>query len=168
MSLKKITYDKYDILGHDQVNAIQDAILANEQAIVTTNKNLTEHKHAINDISELSTILNSCGKIQTGSYLGSGGYGVNAPNTLTFKGNPKFVIIQGQYIGDEIGYENHTVYQTAVWISGSNNITHVAVSVNNDLAADLDGATLTWYNAYSAGFQLNKSGVTYYYLAIYE
>ena len=73
MSFKKINYDKYDVLGYTQVNAIQDAIVDME-----------------NGLSDFNDQLNLRCKIVTGSYVGDGKYGSLYPKKITFDGKPVY------------------------------------------------------------------------------
>lgn len=92
-------------------------------------------------------------QIYTGSYVGTGTYGENNPNELTFPFEPKFVtIIPASQFNMGNGYG-------LIWTGqpGSPDIS------NN--AFILDGKTLKWYDE-SAAYQCNSSGMTFYYAAL--
>lgn len=95
-------------------------------------------------------------KIEVGSYVGTGDYGEENPNTLTFGFQPKIVFvgrgIVGTYIwGDSLGFR----YEAGQ--SGSTS------------TVSTSGNTVTWYaddtNA-NASRQFNSEGHTYYYVAL--
>ena len=117
-------------------------------------------------------------KIATGSYVGTGKYGISNPNSLTFQAKPKKVSIVGAYINSASrpGYGQH--YNEAAFycdvISGEytsegygylnyGGYQHIGGS---DYKSKLVGNTLSWYNTSRAEDQFNESGVKYYYFAI--
>lgn len=114
-------------------------------------------------------------QIETGSYVGTGMYGQNNKNTLTFGFRPRMVFIQGRPSGayDEIGTGIITIadkvngydVSTGMTIRGNaspadaeETVYALDVSTNENLIA--------WYNIRDAIFQLNLNDVTYYYTAI--
>lgn len=117
-------------------------------------------------------------KIATGSYVGTGKYGISNPNSLTFQAKPKKVSIVGAYINSASspGYGQH--YNEAAFycdvISGE--YTSAGYGYLNyggyqdiggsDYKSKLVGNTLSWYNTSRAEDQFNESGVKYYYFAI--
>ena len=112
------------------------------------------------DNEKIDAALGTIPKIQTGSYVGTGTYGPSSPNTLTFSFRPQLVIIvengggqtySGYFIrGSEVGMTN--------WIGGSTSNFSVALTWNND--------SVSWYSGNGSEYQLNRSGITYCYLAI--
>lgn len=98
--------------------------------------------------------------IETGSYTGSGTYGESSPNTLTFSFRPQLVIIvendfgqtfSGYFIrGAEVGMTN--------FIGGPSSNFGVFLDWNND--------SVSWFSNNGIEYQLNRSGITYCYLAI--
>lgn len=117
-------------------------------------------------------------RIATGYYVGTGKYGSNNPNSLTFQAKPKKVSIVGAYINSASspGYGQH--YNEAAFycdvISGE--YTSAGYGYLNyggyqniggsDYKSKLVGNTLSWYNTSRAEDQFNESGVKYYYFAI--
>lgn len=81
-------------------------------------------------------------KMETGSYVGTGTYGADNPNELTFPFEPKLVIIM-QDTGRSSG---------RIW-------------AGNGHWGTLEGNTLSWYESTAAN-QMNTSGSTYYYVAL--
>lgn len=94
----------------------------------------------------------SAPKIETGSYVGTGTYGSNNKNSLTFGIEPLVVMVcrsdSSSYASflnpckKSAGYENY----------GLSNLTW-------------SDKSLSWNNQYDADYQLNSSNTTYYYIA---
>lgn len=94
-------------------------------------------------------------QIATGSYVGTGKYGSSNPNSLTFEFEPKLVIV------------NYSGF--AIFVRGSTK-TIVAVSASNypfkENAVSWGVNKVSWYHTGTSESQLNKSGITYFYVAI--
>ena len=80
--------------------------------------------------------------ISVGAYEGTGTFGVDNPNTLTFEDTPVVVTIYG---GGQ---------------------TLVISSTDTSSTAYIDGNQAKWYSTESAAAQMNTSGVTYSYVAV--
>ena len=80
--------------------------------------------------------------ISVGTYTGTGTYGQDNPNTLTFTDTPSVVTIYG------------------------NGMTLAISSTDTSSAAYISGNTATWYSTVSAETQMNADGVVYNYVAI--
>lgn len=80
-----------------------------------------------------------------GSYVGSGTYGQDSPNTLTLAQEPEVVTISGN--GRTLTISN-------------------TVKTEGGTVGYIEGTTVTWYNDQSAEDQLNQEGVTYTYTAV--
>lgn len=103
-------------------------------------------------------------QIATGSYTGTGTYGVSNPNSLTFDFTPKTVLFFAEATGT-FAATNATHYpmillwgitiQFGTSSSGTDNYSNVTYS----------GNTMTWYSL-GVGGQFNVSGRTYRYVAI--
>ncbi len=111
--------------------------------------------------------------IATGSYIGTGTYGSNNPNSLTFDFEPKLVMIYGIKQGTEltnllhvtgtiyaIPTETLTTTYTRYFGFGTKNYTYGKKSD--------DGKMIYWYSTNSSSDQRNESNqnAQYYYLAI--
>ena len=105
--------------------------------------------------------------VETGSYTGTGTYGNDNKNTLTFGSAPKMLIVSAgasasysQTINTLmiILYGMTGVVMTSMDSSGTNNMTLVNISQS--------GNNISWYGSDTAEGQLNKSGKTYYYVAL--
>lgn len=107
------------------------------------------------------------GKIETGSYVGTGEYGQANPNTLTFMFKPKKVMIVGNsfYIstafipfdGDLAFVHNST--DSATWKLTRNENT-ISWYVNYAISSNGSSSSI------SSEKQLNYKDITYYYIAI--
>ena len=99
-------------------------------------------------IEEAMAGFGNC-RIVTGSYAGTGTYGVNSPNHLSFEHKPVFMVVGDRYIflrpytGASSVY-NANYYSIVTW-------------------GDKD---ITWYSTDSAAEQINESGKTHYYVAL--
>lgn len=104
--------------------------------------------------------------VEIGSYIGTGVYGQENPNTLTFPQKPKLVIM-GAYTGGS----NETD------ADGNDYIIYFGITTRWDLqtikgdlyfnATSYDGNTMSWYNTYLSNQQYNIAGYKYYYIVIY-
>ena len=99
-------------------------------------------------------------KIETGDYNGTGVYGSSHKNTLSFSITPKIVVI---YRGN-----NSTGFQMLMpYIYGEKSFWTGTISTNQEQTVNISGNTMQWYtNGGNANYQLNGSGLTYYYAAI--
>ena len=99
--------------------------------------------------------------IEYGSYIGSGQHGSSHKNSLVLSYKPLFVIITkstayvgGAYVGD-----------SAMWMKGTS-------AMKNSVVVAVNGTTFEWYTTSTVSsanaYQLNESGVTYYYFAVGE
>ena len=103
----------------------------------------------------------SCGncKIVYGTYTGTGKYGRENPNKLTFDGNPLFVIIKGS-IGSAptLGIQAMRGWSTAYTGSAdSSTVCHLTWGEHS----------LSWYNSQSSSDQFNTSDSVYPYIALF-
>lgn len=99
-----------------------------------------------------------------GSYVGTGVYGVNNPNTLVFDKEVGFVVIMDSIGGFGSVTGSYYNMSSIIWLGQSvdksyNDVAYRTFSYSNK--------TLTWY-AYNAETQLNQSGHTYFYFAVAE
>lgn len=91
---------------------------------------------------ELLLPLVNSAVIQVGAYEGTGTFGVDNPNTLTFNQEPVVVTIYG---GGQ---------------------TLVISNTDTDSPAYINGKTARWYSTESAAAQMNTDGTTYSYVAV--
>ena len=120
-------------------------------------------------IDNANTNANTKAKIETGSYTGNGNTKIENPNSLTFGFVPKVVFICRDSVSNfNVGLffpialaASYKQYGYAYINQGS------GLYVSDRSFARCNGNTLSWYyNATSAGDQLNISGITYHYIAI--
>lgn len=117
-----------------------------------------------NDVSGLFNVSNNLilklpgVQIATGSYVGTGKYGSNNPNSLTFEFEPKVVIIStdGDYV-TAIGWP---------YIWGSSNMYTQRDSFNQPCHVSVSGNTMNYYNDSDAYTQLNTAKQKYPYIAL--
>ena len=99
--------------------------------------------------------------VETGQYTGTGLYGADNPNSLTFPFKPKLLIVAAN------GRVSANYAGSFYWVYPS--VGAVALRSANTSAAPFVTAsenTVTWYATDSVSDQLNSSGIVYYYIAI--
>lgn len=114
----------------------------------------------------LGDFIGNAVKIETGSYIGTGTYGENNPNELTFEFEPKFVIIQ-----QSVQSNMYSSYGICIAESGSlfrfagneeNSSTNYGV-VNSKL----NGKKFSYYTTSTdASYQFNSNNNRYFYIAM--
>ena len=119
-------------------------------------------------LAQLGTQLGTKAEIVYSSYVGTGTYGSNNPNSLTFDGKPKFVFVaqkaqsvtsaQGYYFTAVVNQETAMVERVAT-DSTSTNAHFVQLSWGDK--------TVSWYSIANAERQLNTSGTEYVYAIFY-
>lgn len=111
------------------------------------------------DANEIQEALSKKMSIASGSYRGTGTYGVSKPNTLTFDFVPKFVIVSRRH------ETNCNGGATFIWINPGTTINFINNGSNYWCHPTLEGTTLSWYCAESSAYQLNSSSYDYDYMA---
>lgn len=104
-------------------------------------------------------------KIETGSYTGTGTYGADNPNTLTFSFEPQIVFILSVGISSSVDFL--CMVNGAYWgtmNSYSTGLTSVTGSYS--LIPTFSGTGVEFYSTVSNKVQGNISGLQYYYVAI--
>lgn len=117
------------------------------------------------------TLLGQLGdkvRIATGSYTGTGTYGASNPNSLTFDFEPKAIFMWA--VNNGIRLPNTLAATTYIAAIPANNVYYYGGfdypgQTRGQIKRSIDGKTITWYST-DAGYQLNSSAFTYYYLAI--
>lgn len=95
-------------------------------------------------------------QIETGSYVGTGTYGQNNPNTLTFEFVPMILVISSITADAGIALISNSVGST--WVSGHNGLYLLVASTR--------GKTIDWYSDSDSSVQMNSSGRNYHYAAL--
>lgn len=107
---------------------------------------------------KLRGLVDEACKITYGSYAGTGVYGKDNPNSLTFDFEPKVIFISnGSQYATYDEYILWAVRGATYPISDYNNALNVSMTWN--------GNTVSWYGG-NKERQLNVSGQTYVYVAI--
>lgn len=127
--------------------------------------------HASQEYEEAGTFTDISGgaipmvQIETGSYVGTGTYGADNPNTLTFPFEPKMVIIQ-RYYGTGDSVVNTHAIETVILGTGRVYVRYVSSPGNAAPSINVTefSKTVSWYSN-SVNAQMN-SGRTYQYIAI--
>lgn len=100
-------------------------------------------------------------QIATGSYVGTGTYGQNNPNTLTFDFKPSLVVIAPS----STDYEAQT---PGIYIWGNALMPTIGPQDGVNNIVNVDGSTMTWYaeHSFNAAHGQFNTKITYYYIAI--
>ena len=102
--------------------------------------------------------------IETGSYVGTGTSGESHPNTLTFDLNPQMVIVAEKFEFNSGFYDLDSILFMNPIDCGSGGYTTYSTKFS------LTANEISWYSSGSYSnlpfIQKNKSGTTYYYVAI--
>ena len=113
----------------------------------------------------LATADSGLGKIVTGSYSGTGGYGTGKKKSLTFSAPPKLLVVMPA--------SNTSTGQRGGFIALRGISSSRAGGIMDDVSGDWgqlyytwDGNTVTWYSPNNEYSQQNLNGMTYYYFAI--
>lgn len=167
---------KYPVLKKDEFD---NYLYENQNAVKFVDGGL---KTASGEFVELGQ-----SSIVRGSYVGTGTYGANNPNTLTFERPLKMLIIMPAIVE---GY-SHTFYQpddgdeyydgaiapsrygnggTPVFLFGTEFkpiVSNASASESYDDWLEITqwGASVSWYCSANAKFQRNASNCTYHYVA---
>lgn len=102
-------------------------------------------------------------EIFTGSYVGTGTYGADNPNTLTFPFTPKAWSVYAYWLGESSNWLLGTELQGRYlipWVEGK-----TFFSSGGGRPVTMQNKIASWYGQ-NAGEQLNDSGMTFYYIAI--
>ena len=113
--------------------------------------------------SYIDSILKDSARIQTGSYVGTGTYGVDNPCTLTFNFIPKLFYVQCSVVNkaDRTGWmpyiwgSNFTLY---IFDSSTSPVNSVDITTSENI--------IYWYASGGASSQFNSLNVTYNYIVI--
>lgn len=153
-------------LDPTELQAISDSIVRNQ----------TDNANQDSLIAALQTAVGSLqagsAKIEVGSYVGTGTYGVSNPNSITCSFAPIFLIVNDS--GGLRLSSGFTWNESFIWTKNSNflyttyNTSYATCNVTQT------GNTLSWYSTSSfSGFpesnaqsQINTSGKTYTWFAI--
>ena len=131
--------------------AVPDEVLAAARSLISTAQSTADSK---------------C-KIVSGSYTGTGTYGSDNKNSLTFDGTPKLLVVTAAVSSSYGGSKTHS---QMIYVSGVRGSIASLITNGSDVFASVtasgSGKTVSWYSADGAAQQLNVSGTKYYYIAI--
>ena len=178
ITMKQFNGTDYDTLyPKTKVEQVEDAY-AQQQILADSTKTLYGlDATAVPDdvLALLKTLVDNAqtsadekAKMQVGSYVGTGTYGSDNPNSLTFDGKPKFVFVaqKAQSTSSARGY-----YFTAVVNQETAMVERVATdSTSTDahfVQLSWGDKTVSWYSIANAERQLNTSGTEYVYTIFY-
>ena len=119
----------------------------------------------------IAEAVNRSPSIKTGSYVGTGTYGEDNPCSLIFdKKLPQFLFVYKDVI--LLTTVNYSAYSNVEYFIWSNGIKGISTSILSDTAVNYIMFTeiekqIKWYGT-SPTAQLNISGKTYRYVAIFE
>ena len=139
-----------------------------DQITYVNSPNANAYPPAVPDGSTY-TPLGQLGKqvrIETGSYVGTGTYWKENPNTLTFGFKPQLVIVYKE--NDCLTPKDGGYNQSFLWVAGQYTLRIYAVTSIDFVYISANGNTLSWYagSPYGPERQCNISGQKYNYIAI--
>lgn len=114
------------------------------------------------DNAKIDAALAAGAKIAIGSYVGTGTYGADNPNSLTFEFEPKIIIVTQSKASSASDMFLALRGQTGYTHFGSNG------GYYNGSCA-WDGNTVSWWctnDSVGANVQFNRTGLTYHYLVV--
>ena len=103
-----------------------------------------------------TTLANTKAMIETGSYTGTGTYGLANKNSLTFSFLPKYIFIQKDPNYPDILFLIYNMLDATMYDPGT--------TAANIVVSGWDTKTISWYSV-SDTFQMNTTA-TYHYIAI--
>lgn len=121
-------------------------------------------KTSENDVSGLFNVSNNLllklpgVQIATGSYVGTGKYYKDNPNSLTFEFEPKLVFIGSAFNNSQTADKDYFINVIGAGCQCG--------SINVNTKITKSGKSISWYNINSAHQQLNYLNAIYYYTAI--
>lgn len=113
----------------------------------------------------LATADSGLGKIVTGSYSGTGGYGTHNKKSLTFSAPPKLLVVMPSS-NTSNGQRGGFIALRGISSSRAGGIMDDVTGDWGQLYYTWDDNTVTWYSPNNEHSQQNLNGMTYYYFAI--
>ena len=113
----------------------------------------------------LTRVDGGLGKIETGTYTGTGGYGVSNKKTLTFSSPPKLLVVMPE-TNTSHGQRGGFIALHGVQSSRCGGIIDDVSGGQFQLYYTWSGNTVTWYGTGNEYAQQNLNGMTYHYFAI--
>lgn len=153
-------------LTADDVDAARSSHEHSTTDIISGVLSLARGGTGVSSIGALLRMLNNYGMgiVTAVSYTGTGTYGAANPKTLAFSYPPKLLVIQPQYC--ESGREAGIVVINGVSTVTSGGVQDDVANANSLVHFTWVNNRVSWYNANSATWQCNVSGMKYIVLAI--
>ena len=160
---KEIT-EKAQQNENDKINNLEKQVEGTREQI-TVDK--TEYEQLKADVASLK---NNQSTVTTGTYMGTGTYGENNPNKITFEKTPKTIIIS------TINLDTNNYAVSMVLVNGceySGFSSYVGANkqgqslVMNKINWKNEGRLVEWYTNSDSANQMNGLNVEYKYIAIY-
>lgn len=104
-------------------------------------------------------------RIATGSYVGTGTYGASNPNSLAIGFNAAYMAIYPNITFSNSRNQHYGVFLPGLKKFGTTDGNSVPAFRFSTISTSSDG-TITWYSTVNEAYQLNETGVVYYYIAI--
>lgn len=150
---------------------LPDQALALLSKAIVESQDGTELKNLMGDV--IASLPLSGAQIETGTYVGTGTYGINNPNSLTFSFVPKLLIITAgttnagpcYFLGIFPGFalNNNFLTRGYYYLEGIN-------WYSENHLAKIQENTISWYintdQTIDPEEQFNYNGYTYHYIAI--
>ena len=120
--------------------------------------------------SEYLGKLGDKARVQVVSYVGTGTYGKDHPNSLTFGNLPEAIIFLGNVDSSGSVYnfiytkEETRVLYPKIIPNGRNDVSGYGFGYG--IYGKRDGNTISWYSTQNQDRQANRIGYTYYYLVL--
>lgn len=104
-----------------------------------------------------------CAKAATGSYTGTGTYGISNPNSLTFDFNPQLLFVWGVTADTS---DSSKIFNMIIFCGSAVSITCRNSDYISRATVTCSESTVSWYSTNDAALQGNYRNTTYKYLAI--
>ena len=156
---------------------LPDQALALLSKAIVESQDGTELKNLMGEV--IASLPLSSAKIETGSYVGTGTYGVSNPNSITFSEFPKLLIIgksagNSETAGTTFGFGDGIAFILCYTLTssypnrGGSYVFDDSSSwweTMDKVYAKRDGNSLIWYGTDSSRDQLNLNDKSYTYIA---
>lgn len=125
------------------------------------------YNEGIYDVSDNLLLKLPGVQIATGSYVGTGKYGPDNPNSLTFEFDARILIISAYTSSSGYSYSTDFFVPNILKIqSGSSIEWHDGADEYELHSINFSGRKIDWYSSESAIAQLNESGYEYFYTVL--
>ena len=105
-------------------------------------------------------------RIETGTYTGTGNYGSEHKNTLTFNFNPQLIFVTAQNGAIDLIFIRGCSHGMSICSNNMNGLGEEWSSETHYLPTTWSEKKLTWYSLNNVNYQANTSGLAFSYIAI--